>query len=371
MEKELFKDIFEFQKKSKIKASEGLPFGDANFPFYTSSPLLTKSIDNHLYDGDNLVFGTGGLPSIHFAEGKFSTSTDCFVTKVKDSNKVFTKYIFYYLKNNPSILADGFKGAGLKHISKEYIGNIKIPLPDLSTQKRIADILDKAVEIRDYNLQLIAKYEELKQSIFLDMFGDPVKNEKGWDKVPLKNFASKISTGNTPSRADKSNYSSNFIEWIKTDNIKDDLLYLTEATEYLSEKGAKKGRIVGQNALLVACIAGSIQSIGRVAIANRKVAFNQQINAIEPNAKNVNPKFLYYLIRNCRKLIQDSATNGMKRMLSKSNFEKIKMINPPLDLQNNYSKAIIQIEDEIALLQSSLIKSETLFNALSQKLFSD
>lgn len=370
MENVSFKEIMDFQKKSKIKAGEGLPLGEGKYAFYTSSPVLSKSINVSTYEGENLVFGTGGLPSIHFAEGNFASSTDCLVTKAKDNNQVFAKFVYYYLNGNINILADGFKGAGLKHISKEYIAKIKIPLPELSVQKKIATILDQAQEIRETNKQIVDKYEQLKQSLFLDMFGDPVKNEKRWEVVPIKYFATKVSTGNTPSRADKSNYDSNFIEWIKTDNIKDGELFLTEAVEFLSKTGAKKGRIVGENALLIACIAGSIQSIGRVAIANRKVSFNQQINAIEPDEKKVDPRFLYYLIKNCRKLIQYKATNGMKRMLSKTNFENIEMINPPFDLQKKYTELIEEIEIQNLISKQSLEKSENLFNALLQKAFS-
>lgn len=289
---------------------------------------------------------------------------------LRSKGNVDNNFLFHILKSEnfqreKNLLCTG---ATQKAINNANFAKLKIPLPSLSTQKRIAEILDKAQEIIGYNQKAVEKYEELKRSLFLDMFGDPVKNEKGWGIIQIKDFG-KVSTGNTPSRADKNNYSSNFIEWIKTDNIKEHEIYLSKAEEFLSESGSKKGRIVDENAVLVACIAGSVQSIGRVSLANRKIAFNQQINAIQPNEEIVHPLFLCYLIKNCRVYIQDKATNGMKRMLSKSNFEKIEMINPPIELQNKFSSLIEEVETQKEQTKQALQKSEELFGSLLQKAF--
>lgn len=86
----------------------------------------------------------------------------------------------------------------------------------------------------------------------------------GWDKPSLPAFG-KISTGNTPPRNDASNYGGQYIEWIKTDNIAADSVFVTTAAEYLSESGVNRARTVSKGALLVACIAGSVESIGRAA----------------------------------------------------------------------------------------------------------
>lgn len=239
MEKVKLKNIFDFQKKSKIKAGDGFKLGEAEYPFYTSSNVLTKSIDEYLFDDESLIFGTGGLASIHFCNEKFAVSTDCFVIQPKDKKRVFSKFVYYYLSGNMNILENGFKGAGLKHISKDYLENIEILLPNLATQQRIATILDQADAIIQNNRAIVQKYDTLTQSLFLDMFGDPVKNEKGWEKKEFKSFG-KISTGNTPSRSDAKNYDNDYIEWIKTDNIIENQFHISKAQEYLSFEGDRK-----------------------------------------------------------------------------------------------------------------------------------
>lgn len=281
------------------------------------------------------------------------------------SNNYDTNFLARYLNwYNPTnlILDDAYPSIRL-----EDINGLEIPLPPLPTQQKIADILDKADELRQYNKQLIEKYDALTQSLFLHMFGDPVKNEKGWEKMELKKFG-KIITGNTPPRNDNENYSSNFIEWLKTDNINDKYVNVTQAKEYLSEKGSSKARFVENGALLVACIAGSIESIGRASLTDRKVSFNQQINAIQP-FDDVNPKYLYNLFRISKKHIQNHASNGMKRMLTKGEFEKILMIKPTLEIQNQFAERVQLIETQKQQAQEALAKSEDLFQSLLQRAF--
>ena len=174
-----FADLFDYENKSKIKAGDGLQTG--KYPFYTSSNELSKYLNEYSLDKTSLIFGTGGNASIHYTNVPFSVSTDCVVAIPMDESKICAKYVFYYLSGNINLLEEGFKGAGLKHISKAYINEIQIPLPPLATQKRIAEILDAADALRRKDQALLKKYDELAQAIFIDMFGDPVKNDKGWN----------------------------------------------------------------------------------------------------------------------------------------------------------------------------------------------
>ncbi|WP_255309529.1 restriction endonuclease subunit S [Listeria newyorkensis] len=128
----------------------------------------------------------------------------------------------------------------------------------------------------------------------------------------------------------------------------------------------KKGRIVPRNSILVTCIAGSKNVIGNAAIADREVAFNQQINAIVPD---VNTYFLYVHILVSKKKIQDKSTGGMKGLVSKSTFQNIKFMYPPKDLQNKFGEYFIEITKQKQLLKQSLTELENNFNSLMQRAF--
>ena len=258
-------------------------------------------------------------------------------------------------------------GAIQPAITNGGIEKLQIPLPPVDDQIRIAHLLGKVEGLIAQRKQHLQQLDELLKSVFLEMFGDPVRNEKGWNKPELKAFG-KISTGNTPPRNEPANYDGDFIEWIKTDNITGDAVFVSHSTEHLSMVGARKARTVTNGALLVACIAGSVESIGRAALTDRTVSFNQQINAIQPG-KDVNSLFLYVLFKLSRAYVQSHATKGMKKILTKGDFEKIKMIKPPFEVQNRFVIVVEKIEDIKSHYQKSLTDLEALYGALSQQAF--
>ncbi len=149
-------EICKFLPKSKRQASYGEKHG--KYPFYTSSQNSNKYCDECDYEDECLIIGTGGTANIKY-NSKFSCSADNFIVKV--NTKQSTKYIYYYLLINIEILQKGFVGVGLQHISKEYITNIKIPIPSLERQQEIVKYLDFIYE--KANKTSNDKIVELKQ----------------------------------------------------------------------------------------------------------------------------------------------------------------------------------------------------------------
>ena len=106
MKKVHFSDVFHFQKKSKVKAGEGVENG--KYPFFTSSNIQDKYIDKYGYNEPSLIFGTGGQASIHYCEIQFGTSTDCLVAYSKDLKRCLPKFIYHFLKGNIYLLEREF-----------------------------------------------------------------------------------------------------------------------------------------------------------------------------------------------------------------------------------------------------------------------
>ncbi len=316
------------------------------------------------------IFPKEKLPIIIFDDFTTVSKLVDFQFKVKSSamkmlhpkNKdVDIKYVFYAIKNIP------FSPEEHKRFWISKYSKFRIPLPPLPEQQKIASFLTRIealIQKREESIQLL---DELIKSTFLDMFGDPVLNPKGWSVNILDQFGD-IITGNTPPRANEENYSSNYIEWIKTDNIVEGELFPTKAKEYLSEVGLNRGRSVQEGAIIVACIAGSIKSIGGISLINRTVAFNQQINAIQPYV-DVNSKFLYYLLNNSKSYIQHQAGKGMKKIITKSVFKNISFPLPPKPLQDKFASIVTKIEATKEKYQTSLEELNNLFNSTAQKAF--
>ena len=381
-------DVFDVGSSKRVFKSEWTSEG---VPFYRAREVVKLSknghVDNELFiseemfqeyskkygvpkSGDILVTGVGTLGICYQVKDHdrfyFKDGNIVWLKKREDVSSDYIEYCFKspFVKRQIQSTADA---AVVGTYTITNARNTKIPLPPLDQQKKIAAILDAADAHRQKTKALIEKYDELTQSLFLDMFGDPVSNPKGWEKIPLKEFG-KVITGNTPSRKNEFNYNEKHIEWIKTNNIDNKSLFVTQAEEYLSKEGLTNGRSVKEGSLLIACIAGSLESIGRASLTNRKVAFNQQINAIEPS-QGVNSRFLYYLFRMCPKYIQNHASKGMKRMLSKGAFQEIKMILPGFEIQTQFAERVQAIEEQKAQAEASLAQAEDLFNSLLQRAF--
>lgn len=320
-------------------------YDDESYVFHIDSPVVIFGDHTRVlkYVDFDFVVGADGVK---------------IISPQKDLN---AKFLLYYLQ--------WYKIPNLGY-SRHYklLKEINIPLPPKSTQLAIVSELDKINELIRLKKEQLKDFDNLAQSLFYEMFGDPAENEKGWEVKKLGEIG-EVKTGNTPSRSNDYFYNEKFIEWIKTDNIRNEQMNPTTAAEYLSREGAECGRIVSKGSILVACIAGSLSSIGKCCITTKNVAFNQQINAITPYEDFCNSIYLYELIRNSSKYIQQNATTGMKHILSKSIFEKMKFPLPPLPLQRLFAQRIEQIEREKAEVQKSIQDLETLLASRMQYWF--
>jgi len=288
------------------------------------------------------------------------------------NNNVDQDY-FYHLLGSQFVYAEFERlaaGAVVKNLNSDLVRGVRVPLPPLPEQHRIADILDKADAIRRKRKEAIALTEDLLRSAFLDMFGDPVTNPKGWELTPLAKLG-RITTGNTPSRS-VDEYFGDDIEWIKSDNINTPSHYLTRATEGLSAQGRAIGRTVPAGSTLMTCIAGSPDCIGNVALTDREVAFNQQINAITPY-DGVDHRFLYVLLLVGKRLVQAASTNSMKGMVSKGKLEEVRVPSPPPKAQSRFGESFERVlklshRQEIAQRESDLLFEATIQRAFSGQL---
>ena len=277
------------------------------------------------------------------------------------------RYLYHWISSQKSVdyLVSVATGASYPAVSDKIIKGMDFDPPPLEEQKRIAAILDKADSLRRKRAQAIALADDFLRATFLDMFGDPVTNYRKWPEKEIYEIA-KVTTGNTPSREMPENFGS-AIEWIKSDNINTPSHWLTKAAEGLSEQGLFLGRTVHAGATLMTCIAGSSSCIGNVAMADRQVAFNQQINALTP-FEGTEPEFLYGLLLYSKQRIQAASTNSMKGMVSKGTLERIRLIWPPTALQSAYAMAF----RKITILREKQLESEfsPVFLSLQDRLLS-
>ncbi|MDY6899215.1 MAG: restriction endonuclease subunit S, partial [Cyanobacteriota bacterium] len=285
---------------------------------------------------------------------------------IQNINKLDQSYLVHYLTTlGQHQIKKQVNVTSQSKLALFRIQKIKIPLPPLEKQRQIAAILDKADSICQKREQAIKLTEELLRSKFLEMFGNPVSNPYGW-KLERIGDLGKIITGNTPPRSNPENYGE-YIEWIKSDNINTPYHFLTTAAEKLSYQGKQIARTVPAESILVTCIAGSPNSIGRAALTDREVSFNQQINAIIPK-KNVNPYFLYSQFFVAQQLVQAQSSNSIKGLVNKSRFSNIVLMNPPLEKQEVFGNWFLKFHKWLEKLYQDKQLTEQLFNSFIWRL---
>lgn len=286
-----------------------------------------------------------------------------------DFQKIVPKYLETVLRSPRSVRYYSSKFNGSVKRRERIADNdflaMEIPFPSKEQQQYAVDVLEKASNMTTLYQQQLQKLDELVKARFVELFGDPNDNPKGYSKKQLKDTC-RVITGNTPSRA-VSEYYGEHIEWIKTDNIVSGLLNPTTATESLSEKGMAVSRTVESGAILMVCIAGSIASIGRVCVTDRKVSFNQQINAIVPSDYNI--LFLYVMLQISKEYLVDEINMALKGILSKSKLEEKTFYVPPIELQEQFAAFVEQTDKSKAVIQKALDETQLLFDSLMQEYF--
>ena len=354
-------------KIAKIKTGK-LDANAANkngkYPFFTCSkePL---TINTYSYDCECVLVAGNGDLNVKYYNGKFDAYQRTYIIEILDKNKYNTKYIYLLLISYINALRSKAVGGVIKYIKLGNLTSLKVPMIDIIEQEKIVKNLFKLDKVINIKVLQLKTCDNLIKSQFVKMFGNPVVNEKKWDKRRLFDEC-EIITGNTPPRKIASYYG-DYIEWIKSDNILENNMFLTRAKEFLSPEGLTVGRSIDKECILMTCIAGSLKSIGNVGITDRKVSFNQQINGINPKENNV--YFMYVQFVLSKDYLHTPINMSLKGILSKNQLGNLEFIFPPIELQNKFADIVKQIDKQKFEFENSLNKLEELKNSLMQEYF--
>ena len=277
----------------------------------------------------------------------------------------FAMYCLWHLKNNGQIDKKYSKGVTIKHLVKSSLLSIELPVPPLSTQLSIVSELDKINELIRLKKEQLKDYDNLAQSIFYEMFGDPVVNEKGWGIKKLGNFC-EIGTGSTPSRKNKEYYEGS-ISWVKSTEVSNCVIDSTE--EHISEIAiAETNCTIYPKGTILIAMYGQGKTRGQIAILNIEATTNQAVAAILPS-ELCDKLFLYYCLHLMYENIRSMARGGNQANLNLAIVRSINIILPPLPLQQTFAQRIELIERQKAEIQSTIADLETLLASRMQYWF--
>ncbi len=279
------------------------------------------------------------------------------------TNGISPKFLYWHLESINNIIKSQRTGATIPHVNGAALKDLQIPLPPLPEQQRIATLLDAADALRRKDRTLLQKYEELAQAVFMDMFGDPVKNEKGWEVRTIGSIA-KVGSGSTPSRQ-ISSYFEGDIPWVKTTEVNGEIILSTE--EMISEDALKNSscKIYPKNSVIIAMY-GQGKTRGQVALLGIEAATNQACGVIQP-CDEVIPKFLFFYLKQCYNELRALGRGGNQENLNKAIIEDFQIVVPPINEQIGFCKFLDYLEK--IKLSNSVNHSESLFSSLLQEAF--
>ena len=267
-------------------------------------------------------------------------------------NKVYNRYLYWFLKRNTKYLNSLGRGATFKEISKQIVSEIEINLPEMDHQKMIVEILEKLMKIIRLRKLEIEKLENLKKARFVEMFGDPVKNTKGWQVKRLEELSIQINSGNTP-KGGSGVYVNEGIAFFRSQNVwkdrleMEDIVYISNDTHVSMKRSSlkngdilmtKTGRINTENS-----------SLGRAALyigEDDKANVNGHVYFIRLKPE-VNNKFILRILVSVeyRDLIRSVCVGGIdKRQLNKEHIESFSIICPPDKLVDKYIELVDHID---------------------------
>lgn len=348
---------------------------DATSIFLSESEAFGK-YSHFLVDSGDLLIACSGIVlenfhnKITFAEQKhlplcLNTSTMRF--KPLDKHEIDINFFKYFLQTRHfnSQLRKLITGSAQLNFGPSHIKKIDVFLPPLSEQQKIAKILDAADAIRQKDQQLIDHYTALSQSLFLDMFGDPVNNPMEWKLKEFGNIFNSIKYGtSTPPQ-----YSKDGIPFIRATNIKKGGVAL-KGMVYISLEESKKilKCKLSEGDLIIVRSGANTGDCGRIPLkyVDAYGGFDLIISINDPHSTFYN----FLLNTNAGKAILKPLTRraGQPHLNSKQ-VSSLNLIAPPEILQNQFTERLTIIEKQIQQAQASLEQSNNLFNSLLQKAF--
>jgi type I restriction enzyme S subunit len=289
-----------------------------------------------------------------------------------DNDSAVAKYVYYFLstpKGKKQILKD-FRGATVGGISRGFIDKVTIPLPDISIQQSIVERLDKVVALHEKRTDSIKLLDIYMDSLFFEMFGDPVTNTMGWENVALGKLLESMTSG---SRGWAKYFSEQGDYFITIKNVgRNKRLLLENVTRVIAPDNAEANRTrVRENDILMSITA----DLGRTAVVpklDRQAFINQHLVILRLN-KNINPTYISHYLSSGggQRQMMSSNKGAAKAGLNFNDIRNIKVLLPPLELQNKYVQIISKSEKMRLLMTEQLKEFDQLSQSLMQNVFAE
>lgn len=355
-------EVFDSLRKPVTKKNRKL----GNYPYYGATGIQDY-IDAYLFDGKYLLVGEDGAKwganeqTAYIITGKSWVNNHVHVIKLQ--NELLMEFVKYFL--NYSDLNSFVTGAVVPKMTQAAMRNILTPVPPLSEQQAIVEELDLLNAIIDKKKEELEELDKLAQSIFYDMFGDPVENEKGWKVNKLENLGllargvSKHRPRNAPELL------GGVMPLIQTGDVANAGMYLTSYNSTYSDLGVSQSKVWDKGTLCITIAA----TIGKCAILTFKACFPDSVVGFRSNEEKCNNVYMYFIFSCLQKILEEEAPAVAQKNINLKKLNGLTIPLPPLPLQQEFAARISAIEQMKEKVSASMAEVQTLLAATMDKYF--
>ncbi|MCJ7843390.1 restriction endonuclease subunit S [Lederbergia sp. NSJ-179] len=375
MRKFLIKDLFDIKKGRKEKENNDVGVRYIQIEDIRNDnnlKLCEEHEKNILVNNNDLVIAwdgaNAGTVGFNVSGALGSTLGRLRLKESMDPNSVNTHYIGYYLKSKENYLKENTTGATIPHVSRNVLESIEVSLPSINIQNKIVEILNRLVETKLLRQQQIEALSALKESIFLDMFGDPNINANNYETKRIDELCISIIGGGTPSKKNPEYYIGN-IPWVTPKDMKRE--HINYTTDYINEEAIanSSAKLVPKNSLLIVIRSGILKHTLPVAINTKDVTINQDMKAFVIDESQVTTDYLFYYFKAMERSLLSKVRSVTAHNLNFNELKKLEAPIPDIHRQREFSRKINNINKSLEKINEQRINFELLYDSLIHKAF--
>lgn len=289
---------------------------------------------------------------------------------IRESSEIQPDYLYYYLKSKKSYVNGIGRGVAQNNINMSILRDYRVPLPKIEQQNEIVSVLDRASSVMSLHQKQLSVLDTLIKARFVEMFGDPETNPKKWKKKPL---AEVITAANNGMARRGNDVDGDIV--MRLVELQDGYIDYSNPNRIVLTEAEKKRYLLKDKDFLFARVNGNPENVGRCAVfydIGEPVFHNDHIIRVHFDEKDLDGSFASALLNSeygKRQLKNQIKTSAGQYTVSQDGIGAIVAILPPLELQQQFSALVAQVDKSKAVVQKALDKAQLLFDSLMQKYF--
>ena len=330
---------------------------NGQYPFFTCSKEPLK-INTYSYDCECVLVAGNGDLNVKYYNGKFDAYQRTYIIEDDSVGLLFMPYLYFFMESYIDELRKQSIGGVIKYIKLKNLTDALIELPSIEVQRKIVNIISKSKEIVRKKENEFELLDELVRARFVEMFGDPVINDKKWPTVSVENLCDEIYGGGTPSKAHEEYYENGDIPWVSSKDMKTDVV--TDSQIKINQLGIENStaRLVPVNSVIMVIRSGILKHTLPVAINAVPITVNQDLKVFVPGNK-ITSRFLAAQFKMQEKSILFGVRAVTADNIEFNSLKARRMIVPPLELQNQFASFVEEVDKSrlLNICLKSLVES--------------